>query len=126
MTAAFETICLRKILLPYRLATGYVRHRRDLPKTVPLVFDPEVQGPKFVKFVGVEDHPRSLVVPSALDRAGILTGKPPGPLPRVSYQIFAHDEIKADVKRKLEIRRQAGIMFDLPSYVRMLAKIADG
>jgi hypothetical protein len=47
----FETICMRKTLLPYRKARGLIRHPNDLPATVPLTLGREPQGPTQVALV---------------------------------------------------------------------------
>jgi len=120
---AFETICMRQTLLPYRKAAGLIRHPNDLPARVPLTFDLELKGPTQV---ALDVHPGVVVLPGLRDLPGILTGKPPEPVIHFEHQIFGHLDIVAETKRKLQEQRVVGIDLDGYSWVRMLAKIAHG
>ena len=120
---AFETICMRQILLPFRKNTGLVRHLNDLPATVPLTLDLEPQGPVHV---ALDSHPNAVVLPGLRNLPGILADRAPQPVIEFEHQIFGGLEILAETKRKLRERKTIGINIDGYAWVRMLAKIAHG
>lgn len=119
----FETICMRQILLPFRKNSGLVRHLNDLPATVPLTLDLDLQGPTQV---ALDSHPNVVVLPGLRDLPGILTDHSPQPVIEFEHQIFGGLEILAETKRKLQERKIIGINLDGYAWVRMLAKIAHG
>ena len=94
----FETICMRKTLLPYRKASGLIRHPNDLPATVPLTLDLELQGPTQV---ALDMHPNVVVLPGLRQLPGILTGRPPEPMVQFDYKSFGRLDILDETKRKV-------------------------
>jgi len=119
----FETICMRKTLLPYRKAKGLIRHPNDLPATVPLVFDLEFRGPRQVS---LDVCPNVVVLPGLRELPGILKGRSPEPLVQFDYKIFAGLDILEETKRRMEEEQHVGIFLDGYAWLRMLAKIAHG
>jgi hypothetical protein len=119
----FETICMRRILLPYRKSRGLVRHPNDLPATVPLTLDLALQGPTWV---ALDTHPNVVVLPGLRELPGILTGRPPGPMVQFDYKIFGQLDIVDETKRRIQEQQVFGIYLDCYAWVRMLAKIAHG
>jgi hypothetical protein len=119
----FETICMRKTLLPYRKASGLIRHANDLPAAVPLTLDLELEGPKQV---ALDRHPNVVVLPGLRDLPGILRGRPPEPMVQFDYKIFGQLDIVDETKRRLQERQVVGIYLDGYAWLQMLAKIAHG
>ncbi|MBB3571987.1 hypothetical protein [Rhizobium sp. BK491] len=119
----FEDICMRKTLLPHRRARGLVRHPHDLPATVPLVLDLDLQGPTRV---ALDAHPNVLVLPGMRDLPGILAGRSPETVVQFDYKIFGHTDILDQTKRRLLDQQVVGIDLDGYAWLRMLAKIAHG
>ncbi len=120
---AFETICMRKTLLPYRKASGLVRHSNDLPATVPLTLDLELRGPRQVP---LNAHPNVVVLPGFREIPGILEGRAPQPMMQFEYKIFGRLDMVEETKRRLAEQQRVGISLDGYAWVRMLAKIAHG
>jgi hypothetical protein len=119
----FENICMRKTVLPHRKARGLIRHSNDLPETVPLTLDLELQGPRRV---ALDAHPNVVVLPGLREPPGILAGRPPEPMVQFDYKIFGHLDILDEMKRKLHEQQIVGINLDGYAWLRMLAKIAHG
>ncbi|HEV2676388.1 MAG TPA: HNH endonuclease [Aliidongia sp.] len=119
----FETICMRKIFLPFRRATGLVRHGSDLPKSIPLIFDLDLRGPTFVS---LDEHPNVVVIPALRNLPGILAGGAPSNRVDFDYKIFAGVEIMEETQKRLEEQKRVGIGIDGFAWVRLLAKIAHG
>jgi hypothetical protein len=61
---------MRKTLLPYRKASGLIRHPTDLPATVPLTLDLALEGPTQVP---LDMHPNVVVLPGLRELPGILS-----------------------------------------------------
>ena len=120
---SFETVCMRQILLPYRKITGLVRHLDDLPATLPLVLDFELQGPTHV---AIDAHPDIVVLPGMRDLPGILTDTTPQPSIEFEHQIFGHTDILAETKAKFRALKNVGVNSNGYAWLRMLAKIAHG
>jgi hypothetical protein len=119
----FETICMRQTLLPFRKAVGLTRHPDDLPASVPLVFDLDLQGPRLV---ALDEHPNIVVLPGLCEPPGILAGRVPKRALRFEYKSFAGVEILAGTQQRLLEQKRVGISLDGYAWVRMLAKIAHG
>lgn len=101
----FETICMRQTLLPFRKNMELIRHPNDLPATVPLTLDLELQGPTQVN---PDLHPNVVVLPGLRDGPGILQGHAPQPAIQFDHQIFGGLEILGETKRKLQEKRLLG------------------
>ena len=119
----FETICMRKTLLPYRKASGLIRHPNDLPRSVPLTLDLELKGPTQV---ALDMHPNVVVLPGLRELPGVLRGRPPEPMMQFDYKIFGRLDILDETKRRLQEQQVVGIYLDGYAWLRMLAKIAHG
>jgi len=119
----FEDICMRKTLLPHRKARRLIRHPRDLPATVPLTLDLDLQGPTQVS---LDAHPNVVVLPGLREPPGILAGRPPEPMVQFEFKIFGHLDILEETKRRLQTQQVVGIYLDGYAWLRMLAKIAHG
>jgi hypothetical protein len=119
----FETICMRKTLLPYRKASGLIRHSTDLPATVPLTLDLELKGPTQV---ALDMYPNVVVLPGLRELPGILRGRPPESMVQFDYKIFGRLDILDETKRRLQEQQVVGIYLDGYAWLRMLAKIAHG
>jgi hypothetical protein len=121
MTQAFETACLRKMLLPYRLHAGWVTHRHDLPAEIPLLVNRDLDNPH--KQISPHSHPRMLVMPIFLQPPGIMIGKAPDTRLNMIYQVFERrDQTVAPTPPGTRV----ALHFENVAFVRMLAKIAHG
>jgi hypothetical protein len=123
MIHTFETICMRETLLPFRKAIGLRRHAKEVPVSVPLTFDLDLQGPRRV---GLDQHPNVVVLPALRDPPGILAGRAPERELNFEYKIFGGVEILEETQRRLSKQKRVGINLDGYSWIRMLAKIAHG
>jgi len=119
----FETTCMRKTLLPFRKATGLVRHGKDLPTSLPLAFDLDLKGPTKIR---LSEHPNVVIFPGLRDPPGIFVGRPPENTINFEYAIFAGVEILDETQRRLIDQQRVGIGVDGVAWVRLLAKIAHG
>ncbi len=125
ITHNFETICLRKALLPYRYHTGLVRHRDDVPAQIPLgiTFGPEAIGQQ----IALEDHPYCVVLPKLTEPPGMLAGLTPENSGfKLKYQLLAlGDEANAKIEKHGTGHIEPHMTNFMP-YWRMIAKIAYG
>jgi hypothetical protein len=119
-TEAFETTCLRKSFFPYRYHFGFIRHKREIPKTIPLVL---LSPDKKLKHVSPEDHPNYLILPQIHTLPGIIEGRAPEIPFSLTYQFFGTNETEEFLTGAPGISFwEKG--FNLRAFCRMLAKIA--
>jgi hypothetical protein len=122
ITREIETTCLRKMLLPYRLYAGMVRHADDLPKHVPLMFS---AGPQRAGIpIPLFDHPTILVMPHFLEPPGLLIGKAPDTRLNLLYQIIGDRQLHDTMQKVIADKTIVSLHFDISAFMKMLAKIA--
>ena len=126
ITHAFETACLRKIFLPFRLRTGLVNHPSDIPQRVPLTF--AIGRQKAGRHVLTKRHPRLFIMPVFREMPGIVMGKPPTTEVHVDYQIFWERSASQEKRMKEVMERNlpATVHFNMTVFMKMVAKIAHG
>ena len=122
VTSGFETTCLRKMFLPYRQLAGLVRHEKDLPAHIPLIFDPTAR--EGGRLVPVGEHPRMLVLPQFLEPPGMLIGAAPDTQLKIGYQIIGDRDVDDAMRRVLADKRPISLHFNHVAFMRMLAKVA--
>jgi hypothetical protein len=122
ITERVETMCLRKALLPYRWHAGFVSHKKQIPKTIPLGirFD---RNPH-IHHIPIDHHPDCLLLPRLQGLPSMISGK--GNLtasfpPKIAVVLFNDTIDQAEASTKLLAMRH---MYDFNCYWRMIAKIA--
>jgi hypothetical protein len=124
ITESIETAVLRRALLPYRWRSGFVTHKNQMPKAIPLSISFD-QSPK-PRDVALADHPNVLLLPRLHHGPSMLSGTPQKPFPPAVALVSLDDDVDAAMQRpsgKLNLMRH---MFNFDAYWRMIAKIAHG
>jgi hypothetical protein len=120
LTQAFETVCMRKNFLYFRVHTGLHQHPKERPSHFPI----RIRG-KGQRLVLPSAHPNWLTLPLLL-RPGILAGAPLG-MPYVIRGLHTTNPKDLHIIRaQYEISEyfEVDYAFDVNAFAKMLAKIA--
>jgi hypothetical protein len=122
ITQTFETTCLRKDMFSFRYHFDLIKHKYEIPDTVPLHL--LAQGLGEVKYIPPKTNPNFLVLPFIHRPPGMISGGVPGQISPITLQVFGNTaELKAQLEQQGQLHDIRNL-FNLQAFVRMLAKIA--
>jgi len=125
ITQKIEELCLRKMLLSYRLKTGLVQHPHEIPEEMEVWLERANTRQRIT--VSRKSIPDFLLMPVLSQRPGILIGQPPGPRVPYHFQLVVNQREMQEAAAKLGGEKlHVPTHIDMEAYFQMIAKIAHG
>lgn len=123
ITQKFEELCLRKMLLPYRLRFDLVQREHEIKPTMEITVENETNLE--TKVIPRISGPHYLLLPVLEQPPGLLIGQPPRPGMPYHLQFAGNADQLRDIPGIVGGQRvHFNAHIDMGSYLRMIAKIA--
>lgn len=123
ITGDFEATCMKKSFFSFRYHFDLIRHTDEIPEKVPFHLL-SLNDDATIPYLTPDKLPNFLPLPLVHMPPGMISGRPPGFPSPFTLQIFGKD---LSLKESLEKQGQFKSiekLFDVISFMRMLAKIA--
>jgi hypothetical protein len=125
ITQKIEELCLRKMLLSYRLGAGLVQHPHEIPDEMEVWLERANTRQRIT--VSRKSIPDFLLMPVLSQRPGILIGQPPGSQVPYHFQLVVNQrEMQEAASRLGGEKLHVPAHIDMEAYFQMIAKIAHG